>query len=108
MRAARVVRADRGEPGGLVGRPVQPGFLSAAFSIAEAGTAKSVCATPPPAGTETDLGDVCETERQPIYVACTRARDRLPISGVRPGSELIQDTYDRTKEVAFPDAVTTR
>jgi superfamily I DNA/RNA helicase len=40
---------------------------------------------------ETELGDVYETERHLFYVACTRARDRLLISAVRPVSELIQD-----------------
>lgn len=40
---------------------------------------------------ETELDDVIETERQLFYVACTRARDRLIVSGVRPGSEFIKD-----------------
>lgn len=31
------------------------------------------------------------TERQLFYVACTRARDRLLISGVKPGSEFMRD-----------------
>jgi hypothetical protein len=43
------------------------------------------------AADETELDDVYETERQLFYVACTRARDRLLISGVRPVSEFIQD-----------------
>ncbi len=34
---------------------------------------------------EVELDDVYETERQLFYVACTRARDRLWISGVAPG-----------------------
>ena len=40
---------------------------------------------------ETELDDVYETERHLLYVACTRARDRLMLSGVRPASELLQD-----------------
>ena len=40
---------------------------------------------------ETELDDVFETERQLFYVACTRARDRLMVSGVKPGSEFIGD-----------------
>jgi hypothetical protein len=40
---------------------------------------------------ETELDDVYETERHLFYVACTRARDRLLISAVRPTSEFIQD-----------------
>lgn len=40
---------------------------------------------------EVDLDDVYETERQLLYVACTRARDRLLVSGVAPGSEFLAD-----------------
>ena len=40
---------------------------------------------------ETELDDVYETERHLLYVACTRARDRLLVSAVRPGSEFLQD-----------------
>ena len=40
---------------------------------------------------ETELDDVYETERHLLYVACTRARDRLLVSAVRPASEFLQD-----------------
>lgn len=40
---------------------------------------------------EVDLDDVYETERQLLYVACTRARDRLLVSGVAPASEFLKD-----------------
>lgn len=40
---------------------------------------------------EVELDDVYATERQLLYVACTRARDRLLISGVKPGSEFLGD-----------------
>jgi len=40
---------------------------------------------------EADLDDVYETERQLLYVACTRAKDRLLVSGVIPGSEFLKD-----------------
>jgi hypothetical protein len=40
---------------------------------------------------EVELDDVYETERQLLYVACTRARDRLMISCVSPGSEFLKD-----------------
>jgi hypothetical protein len=40
---------------------------------------------------ESDLGEVYETERHLLYVACTRARDHLLVSGVRPASEFLQD-----------------
>ena len=38
-----------------------------------------------------DLEDVYNTERHLLYVACTRARDRLFVSGVRPASEFLED-----------------
>lgn len=40
---------------------------------------------------ETELDDVYETERHLLYVACTRARDRLMLSGACPASEFLQD-----------------
>lgn len=40
---------------------------------------------------ESDLDDVYETERHLLYVACTRARDRLLVTGVLPGSEFLSD-----------------
>jgi len=38
-----------------------------------------------------DLEEVYKTERHLLYVACTRARDQLHISGVDPTSEFLQD-----------------
>jgi len=43
------------------------------------------------AADETEMDEVYETERHLFYVACTRARDRLLISSVRPGSEFLRD-----------------
>ena len=40
---------------------------------------------------EVELDDIYETERQLFYVACTRARDRLLVTGVSPGSEFLGD-----------------
>jgi len=40
---------------------------------------------------DADLEDVLRTERHLLYVACTRARDHLLITGVRPGSEFLED-----------------
>jgi superfamily I DNA/RNA helicase len=40
---------------------------------------------------EVELDDVYETERQLLYVACTRARDRLLVTAVKPGSEFLKD-----------------
>ena len=38
-----------------------------------------------------DLEEVCDTERHLLYVACTRARDHLPVTGVNPASEFLED-----------------
>ena len=38
-----------------------------------------------------DLAAIEDTERHLLYVACTRARDRLMISGLAPGSEYLDD-----------------
>lgn len=40
---------------------------------------------------EDELREVFETERHLFYVACTRARDKLLISGVKPVSEFVAD-----------------
>ena len=40
---------------------------------------------------ESDLEDVYQTERHLLYVACTRARDQLLVTGVEPGSEFLAD-----------------
>lgn len=45
-------------------------------------------------GDDGDLQEVYDTERQLLYVACTRARDRLWISGVEPVSEFLDDVKD--------------
>ena len=44
---------------------------------------------------ETELDEVYETERHLFYVACTRARDRLLVSGVEPASEFFADLSER-------------
>lgn len=38
-----------------------------------------------------ELEAAYETERHLLYVACTRARDRLLVTGVSPGSEFLED-----------------
>jgi hypothetical protein len=40
---------------------------------------------------ETDLDEVFETERQLLYVACTRARDRLLVTAGSPPSDYLKD-----------------
>jgi superfamily I DNA/RNA helicase len=44
---------------------------------------------------ESDLDEVFDTERHLLYVACTRARDRLMVTGVKPGSEFLMDLMVR-------------
>jgi ATP-dependent exoDNAse (exonuclease V) beta subunit len=38
-----------------------------------------------------DLEEVYSTERHLLYVACTRAREHLWVSGVEPASEFLDD-----------------
>lgn len=42
-------------------------------------------------GDEGDLDEVYDTERQLLYVACTRARDDLLVTAIAPGSEFLAD-----------------
>ena len=42
-------------------------------------------------GDDGDLQEVYDTERQLLYVACTRARDNLLVTCVQPGSEFLDD-----------------
>lgn len=46
---------------------------------------------------EMELDEVYATERHLLYVAATRARDRLLISGVAPGSEFLADLQDKPR-----------
>jgi ATP-dependent exoDNAse (exonuclease V) beta subunit len=43
---------------------------------------------------EADLEEVYNTERQLLYVACTRARDHLLVTGAAPASEFLDDLVD--------------
>ena len=40
---------------------------------------------------DSDLEEVYNTERHLLYVACTRARDHLLVTGVKPASEFLDD-----------------
>jgi hypothetical protein len=42
-------------------------------------------------GDDADLQEVYDTERQLLYVACTRARDHLLVTSVEPSSEFLDD-----------------
>ena len=44
-------------------------------------------------GDDADLQEVYDTERHLLYVACTRARDHLLITGVEPASEFLDDLH---------------
>lgn len=44
-------------------------------------------------GDPADLEDVYNTERQLLYVACTRARDRLIVTSTEPASEFLDDLF---------------
>lgn len=47
------------------------------------------------ASDEPELTEIYNTERQLLYVACTRARDRLHVSAVQPESEFLQDLMQK-------------
>ena len=42
-------------------------------------------------GDDADFKEIYDTERHLFYVAATRARENLLITGVKPGSEFIED-----------------
>jgi len=42
-------------------------------------------------GDDADLQEVYNTERHPLYVACTRARDHLLVTSAAPASEFLDD-----------------
>ncbi len=43
------------------------------------------------AADEAELDEIYETERRLLYVACTRAREHLLLTGILPGSEYLED-----------------
>ena len=47
-------------------------------------------------GDQADLDEVYTTERHLLYVACTRARDHLLVTGVEPASEFLDDLRYRS------------
>jgi superfamily I DNA/RNA helicase len=46
-------------------------------------------------GDDADLAEVYATERHLLYVACTRARDHLLVTGAEPASEFLDDLRQR-------------
>jgi ATP-dependent exoDNAse (exonuclease V) beta subunit len=53
-------------------------------------------------GDDADLKEVYDTERQLLYVACTRARDQLLITSVEPASEFLDDLRDGPARPSVP------
>jgi len=47
-------------------------------------------------GDDADLQEVYDTQRHLLYVACTRARDHLLVTGVAPVSEFLDDCFPQT------------
>jgi len=45
-------------------------------------------------GDDSGMEEVYNTERHLLYVACTRARDKLLVTGIEPGSEFLEDMVD--------------
>jgi hypothetical protein len=50
------------------------------------------------AADEAELDDIYETERRLLYVACTRAREHLRLTGVAPTSEYLADLETRISD----------
>ncbi len=59
------------------------------------------------AADETELDEIFDTERHLFYVACTRARDRLLVSGAEPGSEFFLMIYLEERRVAILEMTST-
>lgn len=55
-------------------------------------------------GDDADLKEVYDTERHLLYVACTRARDHLLVTGVDPVSEFLDDLVKGTRGRLVPPA----
>lgn len=51
---------------------------------------------------DADLEEVYNTERHLLYVACTRARDHLLVTGVAPASEFLTDIKSPAKPGSHP------
>ncbi len=48
-------------------------------------------------GDDADLQEVYDTERQLLYVACTRARDHLLVTSIAPASEFLDDMRNHSR-----------
>jgi superfamily I DNA/RNA helicase len=104
-RAVEAVRAADHEPVALAGRGggergrIAVGTMHLAKGLEFRAVAVAACdeevvplqARLEGVGDIADLEDVHNTERHLLYVACTRARDHLLVTGVEPGSEFLDD-----------------
>ncbi len=54
---------------------------------------------------DADLEEVYDTERHLLYVACTRARDHLLVTGVEPASEFLDDFLKGEQSPPKPTAI---
>ncbi|RPI72401.1 MAG: ATP-dependent helicase, partial [Desulfobacteraceae bacterium] len=59
------------------------------------------------AADEADLEEVYNTERHLLYVACTRARDHLLVTGVEPASEFLEDLKQDRSRLLLPRVLCT-
>jgi superfamily I DNA/RNA helicase len=53
------------------------------------------------AGDESELDEICDTERHLLYVAITRARDQVLVTGLEPTSEFLED-LQRVGDASVP------
>ena len=98
-RAAGFSTVDLRRRAGGVSGSVAVGTMHAAKGLEFRAAAVIACddeVLPSPArianvGDPADLEDVYATERHLLYVACTRARDHLLVTGVEPASEFLDD-----------------
>ncbi|MCY3591743.1 MAG: UvrD-helicase domain-containing protein [Acidobacteria bacterium] len=101
LRAVRIEATETGKAGSEVreGAMVSVGTMHRAKGLEFRAVAVMACddevlplqARIEDVADEAGLEDVYNTERHLLYVACTRARDRLLVSGVDPASEFLED-----------------
>ena len=49
------------------------------------------------AAEESELDEIFDSERHLLYVACTRAKDHVAITGLEPGSEFLADFWNSVR-----------
>jgi superfamily I DNA/RNA helicase len=99
VEAAQMTWSDVGSEGGGAGTGVTIGTMHVAKGLEFKAVAVIACDDEvipsqeriEAVADEADLTEVYESERHLLYVACTRARDRLLVTAVAPGSEFLED-----------------